>query len=839
MANRKETVERMRGLAHQREGLALFRLLIENDFHLMDNFIMEASLRWNFNPVPPLLAISLCAPTLQAATASASLSGRLMDDHGKPIAQARILLINKVSGYRQNAQPDAQGRFGFYNVPFNDYHLEVFAQGLEPVHQTVELRSTLPLDLAIAMKPEGITVAVEETLSIVEDHPSVHLDIDRSTIERMPAAVQSRALESILLTTPGFIADENGRFHFKGSHGQTTYVIDGIPVTDQMQATFSNSLDPAQVESMEIITGGVSAEYGGKPVAVINMTTKSGLGMADDLEGELTLGASRFHTAEAGLGLRGGSANFGYFVTAAASRSDRFLDPVNFENLHNHGETGRLFTRFDWLLSERDTLRASIGGGRTQRDVVNLASQQSDGMNQRASTGDFNGSLAWSHLFSAELSLDAALYHRRSTAQIDPTRELAPGFTSGGPDFPVWIRQDRSLENWGAQAAITRRFAGGSTVKAGLQYTAYPIQERFNFAITDDAMAPDPSSPLHAYTPSGGGAVFSFDERIKPVLASAYLQSDLHLDAWMLALGLRYDRFTMRNVDEGLLQPRLGLSYKFATGTILRASYDRLLITRENENLALSTSQRAWDLGPNAGSPVPALRPETQHSFSYGAEQQLGKYGRIMLDYWEKQSRDSADNAQFLNTGILFPVAATKGIFRGVNARFDLVPVHGFSAYLSLGKTRAIFQAPLVGGLQLDAPEALPGQRFLVDHDQKLAAQLGLRFEEKGFFAQILGRYDSGLVAGDPASAAGNPDLEFGSAYVRKDTEGTWRVQPRTTWNLSLGQELVLGAKRKLTLGADLLNAFDQKGLYNFLSTFGGTHVTPPRTWAARIKYSF
>jgi len=790
-------------------------------------------------PALPLLTLALTALPAQAAAASASLTGQLVDDHGRPVVQARVLLINKVSGYRQSVQSDAQGRFGFYNIPFNDYHLEVFAQGLEPVHRTLELRSTLPLELRLALKPQGITVAVEETLSIVEDHPSVHLDIDKSTIERMPAAVQSRALESILLTTPGFIADENGRFHFKGSHGQATYVIDGIPITDQMQATFSNSLDPAQVESMEIITGGISAEYGGKPVAVINMTTKSGLGMDSGLEGELTLGASRFRTTEAGLGVRGGSASFGYFVTAAASRSDRFLDPVNFENLHNQGETGRVFTRFDWLLSDRDTLRASLSGGRTNREVVNLASQQADGMNQRAATGDFNASLSWSHLFSGDLSLDAALYHRHSTSRLDPTRDLAPGFSAGGPDSPVWIRQDRSLENWGAQAAATRRFSGGSTLKAGLQYTAFPIHERFDFAITDNGLVVDPASPLHAYTSSGGGSIFGFDDRIKPVLASAYLQSDLHLGTWLLALGLRYDRFTMRNTEEGLLQPRLGISYKFPTGTILRASYDRLLITRENENLALSTSQKAWDLGPNAGSPVPTLRPETQHSFSYGAEQQLGKHGRIMVDYWEKQSRNASDNAQFLNTGILFPVAADKGIFRGVNVRLDLVPIHGFSAYLSLGKTRAIFQAPLVGGLQLDPPEAAPGERFLIDHDQKLSAQLGLRFEEKGFFAQVLGRYDSGLVAADPAEAVGNPDLEFGSAYVRQDAEGTWRVKPRTTWNLSLGQEVPLGGKRRLILGADLLNAFDQKGLYNFLSTFGGTHVTPPRTWAARIKYSF
>lgn len=782
------------------------------------------------------LALTL---TLPLTAASSGLSVRLVDDQGRPVPGARVRLVNRVAGYIQTGNSDAQGRFSFQNVPFNDYHLEVFAQGLAEIHREVELRTSLPLDLIISLKPQGAVVAVEETLSLLESHPSTHLDIDRSTIERMPAAVQSRAMESILLTTPGFIADENGRFHFRGSHGQATYVIDGIPVSDQLHATFSNSLDPAQVESMEVITGGISAEYGGKPVAVINMTTRSGFGTPGGFGGDVSLGLSRYSTREMGMGVRGCTDRFGYFVSGAASESDRFLDPVNFENLHNHGATGRLSTRFDWILTDQDTLRASISGGRTKRDVANLVSQEAAGMDQEVRTTDLNVNLGWNHVFNADLNLEAAAYHRRSTSELIPTEELAEGFSGGGTDTPAWVHQERSLGSWGALMAVTRRFGGGSTLKAGLQYQASPIHEKFRFAITDDSLIVDPADPLYAYTPSGGGHIFTFDERIKPTLSSAFVQSDLHFGAWFLALGLRYDRYTLRDDAKSQLQPRLGLSYKFQTGTVLRGSYDRLLVTRENENLALATSQKAWDLGPYAGSPVPALLPEIQDSYTLGVEQQLGGVARVMVEYWAKDSENAGDNSQFLNTGILFPISAQKGTFRGFNARFDLVPVHGFSGYLSLGKTRAVFQAPVIGGLQLEAPEAAPGERFLIDHDQKLAAQLGLRYELKGFSFQVQGRYDSGLVAGDPADAVGNADLEFGSRYVRQDSEGTWRVKSRTTWNFGVAQTFSLEEKRRLTVSADLLNAFNEKGLYNFLSVFGGTHVIPSRTWAVRAKYAF
>lgn len=790
------------------------------------------------------------APVLEAharANASnATLTGQVRDDQGRPVPRARIRLDSPVSGYRQAVVADAQGRFTLYNIPYNDYHLEVLAPGFQDVHRDLELRSSLPVDLALTLKPQGAEVAVEEVLSLVEGHPSVHLDIDRSTIERIPSAVQSRAMENLLLATPGFVANDNGRFHFRGSHGQLTWVVDGVPLSDHTHATHSNSMDPAQVESMEVITGGISAEYGGKPVAVVHMTTKSGLGTPGGFAGEASAGLARFGTFEAGFGARGGGDRFGWFVTGAGSGTDRFLDPVDFRNFHNHGTTGRLFSRFDWILGESDTLRLSFSGGRTDRDVVNLASQQEAGMNQRFATGDANLSLGWTHLFSPRQSLDASIYTRRATARLDPTRGLEPGFAAGGPDAPVWAAQDRRLENQGVQLAFNQRLGTDSSLRAGLQYVAFPLQETFRFAITSDAFVTDPDSPLFAYTPAGGGQVWSFAERLRPSLASAYVQSDLHAGNLFLALGLRYDAWTLRGQRDTGLQPRIGASWRVpSTGTVLRASYDRLFITPDRENLALSSSHEAAELGeaePGHDHAVHQVRPEVQDAWSAGLEQQFGRWGRLSFEYWVRTGRNTADVEQFLNTGAEFPIALARGHFRGWNLRMDLVPVQGFSAYLSLGRTRALVEGPVTGGLEVHAghEEHEPEGRFPIDHDQKLTAQAGLRFEREAWWLQAIGRYDSGLVAGDPDEAEGNPDLAFGLGHIRYDAgDGVWRVEPRTTWNFGAGVKVGLGRGRQLMLSADLLNAFDKATLYNFLSHRGGTHVFPPRTWAVRAKVQF
>jgi hypothetical protein len=156
---------------------------------------------------------------------------------------------------------------------------------------------------------------------------------------------------------------------------------------------------------------------------------------------------------------------------------------------------------------------------------------------------------------------------------------------------------------------------------------------------------------------------------------------------------------------------------------------------------------------------------------------------------------------------------------------------------------KAIYDPPFVGGLFLDAGalDTLTAGPFLIDHDQDLQEQLGLYWEipKSGFWVGVTERYDSGLVtdAGTLSDVLGSPDTAYAAPYIRFDTSPQ-RIKPRTVWNLSLGARLrQYGLPFEVQL--DLLNAGDERGLYNFQSVFGGTHVIPPRTFAGRVRYLF
>ena len=62
----------------------------------------------------------------------------------------------------------------------------------------------------------------------------------------------------------------------------------------------------------------------------------------------------------------------------------------------------------------------------------------------------------------------------------------------------------------------------------------------------------------------------------------------------------------------------------------------------------------------------------------------------------------------------------------------------------------------------------------------------------------------------------------------------------RSAVDLSIGQEdLFRHEKQSLGIRLDVVNLDNMNGLYNFLSTFSGTHFISPRSITAQIRYTF
>jgi hypothetical protein len=796
-----------------------------------------------------MAAVCLLAPPARAAGAG-SLQGLVVGPDGQPMAGVSLQLRNDVTGFRAEAISGTSGSFQFVNVPFNPYELRIETAGFRTVHRAVDVRTTAPLDVRIALElagvSESVTVEAGGTGVSLETGSSIsHVDIDRSFIARSPATVASRAMEELITSTPGFAKDENGRYHFQGAHSQGQFVIDGQTISDQTGATFSNSIDPGIAQSVEVVYGNVPAEYGEKTGTVVNLSTRSGLG--SPFHADVHGGAARFASYEGGASLSAGSRNLGVFASLNGSWSDRFLDPVNPDSLHDSGSTRRGFVRLDYASSDlRDQFRLTTLLGSTHRDVPNTYTQQDAGQDQRVRSDDQNYNLGWTRVISTKATLDVNGFVRQSSFRLAPS----PG------DTPVTSTSDRSLDNRGLNAALTV-VAGAHELKLGGTLKRFPIREHFAFGITDpslnDPEAGDYNPGLAPFDLTRGGQLLVFDSARTGTYAAGFVQDTLRRGGLTASLGLRLDHNTLPTT-ESQLQPRVGLAYHLkATGTVLRGSYNRVFFTPEYENILFSSSELAASLVPPAvrdarplGGGLLPVRSERQNAFTVGAQQALGDHLRLDLDFWWRRSRNAGDQDQFQNTGVVFPIAFDGGRFHGWDVRLDLAQTAGVRGFLSLGHTRAIYDPPPVGGLFLDqaALQAITAGPFLIDHDQALQLQAQFQWD-LGHSGAWLGagvRHDSGLVTdADPAGLASDPDNAFAAPFVKVNSGADLdpnRIRARTVASFSAGLDLARHGV-PVCLQVDLLNAFDTAGVYNIQSVFGGTHVIPPRTLAARLRYSF
>ena len=793
------------------------------------------------------LVWALLALALPALASAGQIRGKVVDPAGAPLPGITLTLANDLIGFSQQTISGADGSFIFYNVPNNPYHLRASLEGFADFHADVDVRGSVPVEQKIEMTPSfsgSTTVTAEkEPVALETDDSSSHVDVDKSLVRRFAAPVASRAFESIVLSAPGFSQDENGRYHFQGGHSQQLLVIDGQPIGDQVGITFSNSLNPAIAEGIEIVTGGIPAEYGEKANGVINLTTRSALG-SNGFHGDVGIGAARYSTLEGAVAAGWGGARSGLFFDLDASKSDRFLDPVSFDNFHNHGTTRRLFGRYDSLsASGSDSFRLTGNGGKTDRDVTNLPSQQEAGQDQRVASQDWNVNLGYQHVAAAGWVLDLQVYGRDNKLRLN-----------GSPnDTPVFAEQDRSLKNQGTNLSLSKDVAGNE-LKVGAQVKRFPIRESFRFGITDPGFN-DPDSDTYnpniaPFDLTRGGDSFTFNGVRTGQYYAGYVQDTLRWQNLTVNAGLRYDHNNLFET-ESLLQPRVGIAWYIpATKTVLRAAYDRMFITPEYENILLGSSAAAAALVPPELQENSQLgggqlfNPSERHkSYNFGLQQGLGSALRLDLSYWKRKVVNAADQNQFFNTGIVFPLNFKGGDLNGWNARLDGGPWNGLRGYLSVGHIHALYINPFVGGLFIDAEalDSLAGGAFLIDHDQDIQEQLGVFWDipRTGFWVGVTQRYDSGLVtdAGTVEDVLSSPDTAYAAPFLRFD-EDPQRVKSRNIWNASLGARLQkYGLPLEVQL--DVLNVGDERGLYNFQSVFGGTHVIPPRTIAGRIRYVF
>src|ERR1041384_7606541 len=108
-------------------------------------------------------ALILLGPTVFSQARIGSIQGTVKDPGGALVPNATITVTQPVTGYKQTTQTDAQGSFKLVNVPFNTYKVRAESSGFQPVEQSIDLETTIPLNVELSLTLEQTTANVTIT----------------------------------------------------------------------------------------------------------------------------------------------------------------------------------------------------------------------------------------------------------------------------------------------------------------------------------------------------------------------------------------------------------------------------------------------------------------------------------------------------------------------------------------------------------------------------------------------------------------------------------------------------------------------------------------------------
>ena len=778
----------------------------------------------------------LCAWPLFPQSNSGELHLKVTDPSGLGL-RASVQMVSKANQYRNTLATDDQGVLHVRRLPYGIYQLEIEEPGFATASESVEIRSSIPLERTIQLKlpsvNETVTVRAEDTLLDPDRAGSVN-EIGSETIQHRVTSLPGRSMQDLVNTQPGWLYEGNAVLHPRGSEYQTQFVVDGIPLTDNRSPSFGPEIGADDVDSISIYTAGFPAEYGRKMGGVVEVNT------LDDpqpgFHGQIVLSGGSYDTAGAFAQgqLTWGKNTLGF--SASGAGTDHYLNPVVPQNFTNNGTTGDFAISYERDLTSKDRLRLIVRREFSRYALPNEQVQQTwcyptgqlDGppcQLQTANNFETMGIASYQHTFSSNVLADFR----------GMVRNNANNFYSNTLSTPIILFQ----HNWFNEAYFKGMVTidhGRNEWKVGVESDNIFLNENFNYVITD----PSQFDPNTALTFSFPGADPSQGKR-PDLEQSAFVQDLIHLGNWTMNLGLRWDHYQLI-VNKQAVDPRVAISRYFPSiGMVAHFSYDRVFQTPSFENILLSSSYEVASINPDfLRLPV---QPSQGNYYEAGLSKAFSGILRLDANFYRRLVNNYADDDQISNTTISFPISFQKAIIYGAEAKIEVPNWRGLSGFASYSYMVGNAWFPVTGGLFLgddvQAAETQLGGHFPDSQDQRNTVLTRWRYQPKPRLWIAGGiQYGTGL----PFEFDGDPQTvleEYGQQVLNRINFARGRIYPSLIVSASAGSDIYKTERVNVRLQVDGQNLTNVLNVIDFGGLFSGNAIGPSRSFALRLTTSF
>ena len=826
--------------------------------------------RW----IAALVAACIVFSAIPAFAAESGIVHGVITESGTPTSGASLTLALTGGHTVFTTTTDARGEYSFPVVPFGRYRLTVQANGTTARTVDVDVHTdtvaTVNLDLL-----KTIVVTAVTANGGVGGTPVAATTIDSAQIQNSPTR---DSLNRLIETVPGIVQFSYNEPVANGFHG-VTYDIDGAPLPLATTSNFAEIIDPRVVNSLEVLTGAIPAEYGGDRMgAVVNIVTDRFEDIPEGTYGTITGGAGNQAQALGELDTVSRFGNNELFLSINDASTNRGLDAPTNVPIHDDSSSSDQFLRWVSKLSDRSTIAFDAGNQFSQFQIpINTdPNNPNDPIYTPAGTDDTQLEYdRFANLNFTQVSRDGngvfqLIPWYRST-RVDYDGDLANDVQGAGPNFSCVPDGDPDnypdcnvdgvtpnfIPNVGLQSSTYANYLGvrvselrssdRHTWKIGIDadrenatgsqdYACYYVSCNLPGGLTPAV----PATPANGY-PAG------YYLSTPPSQAQAGSQIGLYAqDKWQAAqnvvfdYGVRYDHST-GYVSGDMIEPRIGVNISDGGKNIFHVFYGRyyaapLLEDVRDACTVFAAQTTAGNLGCATTTPVYDLKPEMDSYYETGLQHTFDNNLVGWVNIFEKNVVNVLDTTQLLNTPLFAVYNNAIGHNQGLEIRLQDHTSVG-SDWFFTSTISGSYAGGISGGTFLFPPNinqglpiSSPAQLSLEDHSQTVDSTAGYTEHfgaSHAWYATIQADYGSGFP------------VEFEDANGAS-LSGT--LPAHTTLDLSGGRIVLPGkgpGSQGLGITLDVLNLLNHQYVIKIANGFNTTQIANERSFLLRVTEPF
>ena len=224
-------------------------------------------------------ALSIAGPAAGQGVQTGTLSGTVQDAGQLVLPGVTVTATSPALQGERTTVTDANGVYVLRGLPPGEYRVRFELSGMGPVTQaaTVEVGKDVQVNATLSVAGIAETITVQaDTISSTVVSPTAGANFTNAEINALPTA---RNLAAIAALAPGLTTNTPnlGQVTISGSFAyDNVFLIDGVDVNDNLFGTANNLFVEDAIQETQVLTSGISAEFGRFSGGVINAVTKSG-----------------------------------------------------------------------------------------------------------------------------------------------------------------------------------------------------------------------------------------------------------------------------------------------------------------------------------------------------------------------------------------------------------------------------------------------------------------------------------------------------------------------------------------------------------------------------------